>query len=208
MPEGITGLDQYAEIFADPVKWMDEGWVDYLAPQLYWPTTQTRQAYGALIAWWSALTQDGRSIFAGNYLSKVGTESAWSVDELRMQIALSRAHREERSLGNIHFQIAPLLDNREDLARIFAEELYPTPALTPIVAAAPDGTPAPPSVADGIVTHPELESLRAIVVYEVSGEAVVERIVDPSTTLTFGAGPYAITAVDRFGRESRARPVP
>ena len=39
IPEGIQGLDQYDAIYADPVKWMQEGWLDYLAPQLYWPST-------------------------------------------------------------------------------------------------------------------------------------------------------------------------
>jgi uncharacterized lipoprotein YddW (UPF0748 family) len=53
MPPGIQGLDQYAEIYSDPLLWMQEGWLDYLAPQLYWPSTQAPQAYGALIEWWS-----------------------------------------------------------------------------------------------------------------------------------------------------------
>ena len=101
MPPGITGLDQYAEIYADPVKWMEEGWVDYLAPQLYWPTTQTRQAYAPLLTWWSALTADGRSIFAGNYLSQLGTSAAWDLAELREQVRLSRAAAPEGSRGNI-----------------------------------------------------------------------------------------------------------
>src|SRR5262249_20143603 len=40
MPPGITGLDAWATLYCDPVKWMHERWVDYVAPQLYWPTTQ------------------------------------------------------------------------------------------------------------------------------------------------------------------------
>ncbi|MDF2692416.1 MAG: putative glycoside hydrolase, partial [Labilithrix sp.] len=35
IPAGITGLDAWATLYCDPVRWMDEGWVDYLAPQLY-----------------------------------------------------------------------------------------------------------------------------------------------------------------------------
>ena len=31
-----AGLDQFNEIYADPLKWMRSGWVDYIAPQLYW----------------------------------------------------------------------------------------------------------------------------------------------------------------------------
>src|SRR5207248_8720429 len=36
-PPGITAdLDQYRDLYADPVKWLRKGWVDYLSPQLYW----------------------------------------------------------------------------------------------------------------------------------------------------------------------------
>lgn len=75
-PEGITGLDAYAAIYADPVRWSEEGWVDYLAPQLYWPSTQTRQAFSPLIDWWSDLGQGRHHTFAGLYLSQLGETSA------------------------------------------------------------------------------------------------------------------------------------
>ncbi|MEQ8277470.1 MAG: family 10 glycosylhydrolase [Deltaproteobacteria bacterium] len=212
IPEGIVGLDQYGQIYADPVKWMAEGWVDYLAPQLYWPSTQTRQAYGPLIAWWSSLTHGGRAIFAGNYLSKVGTEAAWSVSELETQIALSRMHRGEASLGNIHFHIGPLMENTEDLATVFAETLYPTPVLTPPLANAPGGALAAPMArADGAnveLTHTEVEELRAYVIYLFDGGAPrVSRIVAPDANVTLPSGNYAVSAVDRFGRESRGFPI-
>ncbi len=41
-PEGIRGFDQYNGLYADPQKWIDEGWVDYLAPQLYWRLAEAR----------------------------------------------------------------------------------------------------------------------------------------------------------------------
>ncbi|HEU4417476.1 MAG TPA: family 10 glycosylhydrolase, partial [Planctomycetota bacterium] len=38
VPEGIkAGIDQYAQLYADVRKWLREGWLDYLTPQLYWP---------------------------------------------------------------------------------------------------------------------------------------------------------------------------
>lgn len=40
-PPGIEGFDQVAQMWADPLRWVSEGWLDYLAPQLYWPTFQT-----------------------------------------------------------------------------------------------------------------------------------------------------------------------
>ena len=51
-PEGIAGLDQYAELYADAKLWFNEGWVDYFTPQLYWPIAQEKQSYPKLLAWW------------------------------------------------------------------------------------------------------------------------------------------------------------
>lgn len=72
MPAEITGLDAYAVLYRDPVRWMNEAWGDYLASQLCWPTTQTAQAFGKLVAWWAgiATARPGRSIFAGHEATK------------------------------------------------------------------------------------------------------------------------------------------
>ena len=53
-PEGTRGLDQYSAIFADPKKWMDEKWVDYLAPQLYWKLDSKNTPFEKLLVWWAA----------------------------------------------------------------------------------------------------------------------------------------------------------
>src|SRR5205085_7669897 len=39
-PEGIAGFDPYARLYADAKLWLNEGWVDYWTPQLYWPIRQ------------------------------------------------------------------------------------------------------------------------------------------------------------------------
>lgn len=36
LPSGISGGNMYAEIYCDPVAWLEEGTVDYISPQLYW----------------------------------------------------------------------------------------------------------------------------------------------------------------------------
>ena len=35
-PQQIKGLDAYEALYADARKWLNEGWLDYCAPQLYW----------------------------------------------------------------------------------------------------------------------------------------------------------------------------
>lgn len=210
MPEGIVGLDQYAEIFADPLRWMDEGWVDYLAPQLYWPTTQTAQAYEPLLEWWSSMTSGGRYIFAGNFLSQVGSSAAWSVEEILTQVDLSRTYRDLGSMGNIHFHIEPLQSDTLGVGTALADEFYDGPALTPPMAALRDTQEvAPPWVeqeGDTITLSPQDDNdLRAWVVYEQAGDQFELRRIVPvgEDTITLGSGTWAVSVAARSSVESR-----
>ena len=53
LPSGISGLDDYDEQACNPVEWVKKGYVDYINPQLYWPTTSTGQNYNKLCQWWA-----------------------------------------------------------------------------------------------------------------------------------------------------------
>ncbi len=57
LPSGITGSDQYKDLGCNTVAWMQGGYVDYISPQLYWPTTQTAQSYTVLCEWWSDIAK-------------------------------------------------------------------------------------------------------------------------------------------------------
>jgi len=206
IPPGISGLDQYDTIFSDPPEWKDQGWVDYLAPQLYWPSTQTAQAYEPLVEWWSALPEEGRHTFAGNYLSKLGSSSAWTIDEFRTQVALSRERADQGSLGNIFFHIGPLQTNQDGIRDVFRNEIYPTPALSPPVFAMRDVEVEAPDVVleDHTVTVSHPDDVFAWVVYrEEDADWVVDRIV-PAATATFDLedGSWTISAAGRHMVES------
>src|SRR6185437_5374304 len=77
-PPGITGLDSYAEIYSDSKKWLAEGWLDYLAPQIYWEVGSTEDRFRALDAWWRTVNPMQRPIWPGLYTSHVfGGRDAW-----------------------------------------------------------------------------------------------------------------------------------
>ncbi len=143
MPAGITGLDQYEALFADPLHWMQEGWLDYIAPQLYWPTTQTRQAFGPLLGWWAQQSAAANTeLFVGHYLAQLGSAAAWDVDEVIEQLDLVRS--ETRAGGSIHYHLGPLVENRSGVADAFAAR-FAAPALSPAFGEA--APPAMPTVA-------------------------------------------------------------
>lgn len=54
LPYNITGGNMYAEIYCDPVAWLEEGTVDYISPQLYWKIGGG-QDYKKLSKWWANL---------------------------------------------------------------------------------------------------------------------------------------------------------
>ncbi len=67
LPEGITGMNAYASIYCDPVAWLEQGTVDYVSPQLYWPTTSVGQDYKKLAPWWSDLANRFRRHFYSSH---------------------------------------------------------------------------------------------------------------------------------------------
>jgi uncharacterized lipoprotein YddW (UPF0748 family) len=209
IPAGITGLDQYAAIYADPAKWKQQGWVDYLAPQLYWPSTQTAQAYGPLIAWWSAQPRADRYTFAGNYLSKLGSSSTWTTQEFKTQVALSRGQRAKNSLGNIFFSYKPLRADTSGIVAVFRDKLYPTPALPPPVAAMRTVKVPPPQVtmtgASAAVSHATLGKVRGWLVYAETAGGYTLRSVHPrsAATIPLQPGRWAISAAGTHDVESR-----
>ena len=99
-PNGVAGLDAYATIYADSRKWLRQGWVDYLAPQLYWSIAAPQQSFPALLDWWFGENVQKRHVWPGLAAYRVGdgTSSAFAASEIPSQVSLTRA----RSGGSGH----------------------------------------------------------------------------------------------------------
>jgi len=65
-PEGSEthGGDSYYELYADTRKWMQQGWLDYVVPQLYWNFGYRLAPFENLVDWWSDNTF-GRHLYVG-----------------------------------------------------------------------------------------------------------------------------------------------
>ncbi|MEW5737465.1 MAG: family 10 glycosylhydrolase [Myxococcota bacterium] len=209
VPEGITGLNAYDELACDSLAWLSNGWLDYLAPQLYWPTTQAGQEFDLLIAWWARQVSNGQSIFAGHALYRLGTSGAWTLQELRDQVALTRAEY-PNAAGSIWFRHAHLRDDLGGVQTTFTTDFYPRPALPPPVAKARMTTVAPPSAqvtgATVALSHAAPTELRAYTIYRRElGLWRLQRIIPSQPgVVTLTSGEWAIAAVNRADVESRA----
>ncbi len=198
-PSGIVGLDPYAELYADPLHWTGEGWLDYLAPQLYWHTRDSGQEYGKLLPWWDDQLPADVYLFAANNLSALGDSASWSLDEYAAELAIARDPANAQSQGQVWYSASPLVDDRSGIQDAFADRYYPTPAVPPVVQALAGSTQAPPSldVQGGEVTWTATSDLRGVLVYAADDAGwTLDRVV-PATEarVVLAPGRWALSAL-------------
>jgi uncharacterized lipoprotein YddW (UPF0748 family) len=129
-PAGIVGFSQYDKLYADAELWLANGWLDYLAPQLYWPVAQAPQAFDVLLDYWLAQNTRARHVWPGLYTSRIdNTAKTFAPEEIVKQIGVTRSRSGVR--GHLHFSIAALMENRKGIADQLKSQTYQTAALAP-----------------------------------------------------------------------------
>lgn len=127
-----AGVQNYDDLYADILKWLREGWIDYVAPQLYWEIGKEVADYAVLIKWWNENVY-GKNLYIGLYTSKLGSEKAeqaWhQPNELARQIRMNQQYGGVD--GAIHFSAKGFLKNLQGLTDSLRTTFYRYPALTP-----------------------------------------------------------------------------
>ena len=83
-PDGSNtngGVTNYDDLYADILLWLKNGWIDYVAPQIYWEFSQKNAPYGQLLNWWNDHTY-GRQCYIGLGIYKANTNKAWREHDL------------------------------------------------------------------------------------------------------------------------------
>lgn len=127
----LGAFQHYSSSFADTRKWMQEGWIDYLAPQVYWYIGQTGSDYQLLLPWWSLNTL-GRHVYIGLADYKLNT-TGWTApspdNQIARQITLNRGT--PNIGGQVHFRQAFLVSNLLGYRTELMNNTYKKPALLP-----------------------------------------------------------------------------
>ncbi len=210
-PPGVTGFSQYDKLFADVEKWLAQGWLDYLAPQLYWPIQREGQPFPVLLDQWLAENTQQRHVWPGLFTSQVTRGEAlgprsWPAREITEQIALQR-QRGDKAGGHIHFSMVALMQNRDGLASTLQSSTYTTPALVPASPWLHTQSPRAPTVRqEGSRVRIEPTAGEAAARWAVWQRSAgqwrlrvlpgAERVFDSS-----GADRVAVSAVDRVGNQ-------
>jgi len=125
-----ASLGTYDDLYADVLLWLREGWIDYVAPQLYWDTDFNLASYNVLLPWW-AENSYGRHLYIGHAAYRVDSNNGgWkSANQLLTQKKMNRDTPTVN--GSIYFSSKSLMANLRGVPDNLAKSYYPTPALLP-----------------------------------------------------------------------------
>ena len=231
-PQGsaTNGLQNYDDLYADVLKWVDNGWVDYNIPQIYWEIGNKAADYETLIRWWSQ--------HAGNRPLYIGQDVERTVSkpdlELPSQHQMAMKMVLQRGLpgiyGSCQWYARAVVDDKGSYGSMLRTLYHRFPALQPLMPWLDQKAPGKPRsvkpvwTSDGYILFWQAPKAKTImdeatmyVIYRFAkGEKV--NIEDAShivtiTPNTFFALPYEdgkakwtyiVTALDRLHNESKA----
>lgn len=141
-PDGSNtraGTSCYGDLYANVLLWLQNGWIDYVAPQLYWEKGHRLCDYDTLLDWWAEHAYDrhlyiGHGIYRANEIlhtrSFTGIAPAWrNKNELPNEIRDLREY--EAVQGSVYFSSVDLLKNPNGWQDSLRRNYYALPAIVP-----------------------------------------------------------------------------
>ena len=226
------GLESYNDIYCDTRTWLQNGWIDYVAPQLYWNIGLAVADYSKLVPWWAENSFD-RHLYIGQaaYRINAADNTTWqNSSQMPNQIRLNRATDKVR--GSIYYNTNTLNKNPLGFRDSLITNLYKTPSLMPTMAWKDAIAPNIPQNLSVNLTNTglelkwtkpttgtsEFEKIKGYVIYrfannetvDISKVGAIRSIIYKDTTAFFDTQStpqvlkytYIITAFDRLQNES------
>ena len=126
-----SGQTSYDNLYCDTKLWMEKGWMDYIAPQLYWSTDNLYANFNKLLNWWNSKTYKSMHLYIGHALYKLDLKQRrnFKTQQLIDQVTLARIN--SRSQGSIYFRAKAFNKNHQNFQNTFRQTIYQYPALIP-----------------------------------------------------------------------------
>lgn len=226
-----NGLQNYDELYADVLAWVNNGWVDYNIPQIYWEIGNKAADYETLIRWW-AKHSTGRPLFIGQDVMRTVKHAD---PNNRLQHQLPAKMKLQRSLptveGSCQWYSTAVVRNPGNYCTLLEKDYHRYPALVPTSPFMDDKAPRKVRKLDMVWTFKgpvlsweapkaktEMDKAIQYVVYRFDRKEKVN-LDDPSkivciTRDTFIELPYedgkvkyqyVVTALDRLHNESKTK---
>lgn len=138
------GLQNYDDLYADVLKWVDNGWIDYCVPQLYWQIGHKAADYATLIRWWNAHAAN-RPLFIGEDVERTVKYADVDNPSTNQVAAKHRLHEECTNVGGTVLWYAKAAVDNYDRYGVFLRNYYwKYPALQPRMPFIDDKAPEKP----------------------------------------------------------------
>lgn len=126
-----NGLQCYDELNADVLFWIEQGWVDYCIPQIYWEIGHPAADYEELVAWW-AEHASARPLYIGqDVVRTVNAKDSAAIcgNQQMRKYELQRANANVS--GSCFWDAASAANNMDGYRDFLAADIYKYPALMP-----------------------------------------------------------------------------
>lgn len=139
-----NGLQNYDDLYADVLKWVNNGWIDYCVPQIYWEIGNRAADYKELIGWWNR--------YAGNRPLYIGEDVLRTVKYADPQNpnsnqlpAKRRLHQQCQNVnGTVLWYAKSVVDNPGNYGTLLRTNYWRYPALQPLMPFIDDEAPSKP----------------------------------------------------------------
>jgi len=101
------GLTNYDDLYADILLWLRNGWIDYVAPQLYWEIGHKLADYTTLLDWWNKNTY-GKNCYIGIGIYRAGSNAAWK-DKTQLPRQITQL-REKANINGMMFYSSKIFE--------------------------------------------------------------------------------------------------
>lgn len=216
-----NGLQNYDDLYADILLWVNNGWLDYCVPQIYWEIGNKAADYQTLIQWWGQYAS-ARPLFIGEDIERTV--------KANQQAAKQQLHNQVPAVqGTVLWYAKAAVDDTGNYGTNLRQQYWRYPALQPLMPFLDKKAPGKPRSVrpvwtnDGYVlfwTAPKAKSWNdeatRYVVYRFAKDEKVNTD-DPSHIIAVTSGTwmklpyvngsqkytYVVTALDRLQNESK-----
>lgn len=126
-----SGLQNYDDLYADVILWAKNGWIDYLAPQLYWELDLAAAPSRKLAQWWND-NANGVDIYIGQDVKRtMDMADPGNKDRNQLDTKVKISRRLPAVKGNVWWHGYWVTDNYKGAADSLAMKYQSTLALPP-----------------------------------------------------------------------------
>lgn len=135
------GLQNYDDLYADVLLWVNNGFVDYTVPQLYWEIGNKAADYKTLITWWNKHAGN-RPLYIGEDIERTAKHADPGNPRSHQLPAKHRLHQQMSNVqGTVLWYAKTAADNVGNIGHTLRNNYWKYPALPPLMPFLDDKNP-------------------------------------------------------------------